>query len=218
MPGNLKIVEALPYRDRAEAGRRLVPLLEALGLERPLVLAVPRGGALIAEPVARGLDGDLDVVVVRKVGAPGNPELGLGAVGADGDAVLDRRLVESLDVSDEFLERQIAAEREEAVRRIEAYRGARALPEVGERDVVVVDDGIATGGTVRAAAGLLRARGPRRLALAVPVAPGDALERLRGLYDDVVCTSTPDPYLAVGQWYEDFHQVTDDEVRAVLAT
>jgi len=181
------------------------------------VLAVPRGGLLVAAPVAEALAGDLDVIVVRKVGAPGNPELGIGAVGASGDAMLDERLVSTLGVSERYLEREVGAQQDEARRRVGAYRGDAPPPAAAGRDVVVIDDGIATGGTVTAAGKLLRERQPRRLVLAVPVAPAESVPRLRDVYDDVVCLHTPEPYFAVGQWFVDFHQVSDDEVRRVLS-
>jgi predicted phosphoribosyltransferase len=183
-----------------------------------VVLGVPRGGVLVAAPVAGALDGELDVAVVRKVGAPGNPELGLGAVGATGPPVLDERLVAALGVPREFVEREVAAQRDEARRRVAAYRGDATPRRVEGRDAVVCDDGIATGGTVTAAAALLRARRPRRLVLAVPVAPVEGLARVREAFDESVCLYTPEPYFAVGQWFVDFHQVSDAEVRQALGT
>ena len=207
----------LPFADRRQAGRRLAVEVARLGLERPLVLGVPRGGVPVAAEVARALGGELDVIVVRKVGAPGNPELGLGAVGPEGEPYLDPRIMASVGPSDEHLEREVAAQREEARRRVLAYRGSHEQVTLAGRDVVVVDDGIATGGTVLAAGHILRAAGPRRLVLAVPVAPRESLTRVAEAYDEVVCPFTPDPYFAVGQWYDDFRQVTDAEVESLLS-
>jgi putative phosphoribosyl transferase len=208
---------ALPFTDRAEAGRELGQQVKRLALGRPVVGAIPRGGVAVAAPVAHALGSDLDVVVVRKIGAPRQPELGIGAVGPSGDPWLDERLVATLGVERDVLERLISAERAEAGRRVAAYRGSVPPLDVRDRDVVVVDDGIATGGTVIAAARLLRSQEPRRLVLAVPVAPAEGVRRAVEVYDEVVALHTPEPYYAVGQWYRDFHQVDDDEVRRLLA-
>jgi putative phosphoribosyl transferase len=208
----------LPYATREQAGEELGAVLRERDLHDPVVLGVPRGGVAVAAPVARILGATLDVIVVRKIGAPNNPELGIGAVGAWGEPWLDDRIVAMLRVTEPFLMKEIARQREEALRRVAEYRDPDAPLAVAGSDVIVVDDGIATGGTVTAAANLLRAQEPRRLILAVPVAPVEAVERLRAVYDDVCVVHLPTPYHAVGQWYRDFHQVSDAEVRTLLAS
>jgi len=206
------------FEDRRDAGRRLaVPLLRFKG-QRPIVLALPRGGVPVGYEIARALDAPLDVIVVRKLGAPGQPELGIGAV-VDGDhpqSVLNEEVVHELHVSSRFLESEIATELAEVHRRQALYRGGRPPLAVAGRVVIVVDDGIATGGSMRAALRGIRRAGPRRLVLAVPVAPPDTIEALRADVDEVVCLSTPAWFGAVGNFYRDFSQTTDDEVVELL--
>jgi putative phosphoribosyl transferase len=203
------------FADREEAGRLLAEALADLAGQDVVVLAIPRGGVTVAAEVARALDAPLDVVIPRKVGAPGNPELGLGAV-APGVRVLDERLIRTLGVDEPYLEREIAAQEEEIRRRERAYRGDAQPVEVRGKVAVVVDDGVATGGTAAAALRWARAQGASRVILAVPVSPPDAAVRLRDDADDVVVLGTPEPFFAVGQWYERFGQVPDEEVIRLL--
>lgn len=180
-----------------------------------VVLAIPRGGVIVAVPVARALSAPLDVVIPTKIRAPGNPELGLGAV-APGVRVLDEGLVERLGVDRAYLEEEIAREEAEIDRRARSYRGGRAPVELSGLTAVVVDDGVATGGTALAALAWARAQGPEVLVFAAPVGPPDALTRLAPACDAVVLVERPAGFFAVGQWYADFTQVDDDEVRAAL--
>ena len=207
---------ALPYADRSAAGDELGIVLGRLHLTDPLVLGVPRGGVAVAARVASALDASLDVIVVRKLGAPSNEELAIGAVGATGDVVIDDDLVASLRVADDYLGAEIARQQAEALRRRELYR-PEAGPPLEGRDVIVVDDGIATGSTVRAAGTIIRSASPRSLTLAVPVAPAESVARAQQVYDQVIAVHTPEPFYAVGQWYRDFHQVSDEEVSVLLA-
>jgi len=206
------------FRNRQEAGRTLAArLLEYKG-QHLLVLALPRGGVPVASEVAAALDAPLDVIVVRKLGAPGQPELGIGAV-VDGDqpqSVLNEEVVRELEVSNEYLRRETQLELEEIRRRQERYRRGRPRLPVDGRTVIVVDDGIATGASMRAALRGVRRGRPKRLVLAVPVAPPDTIESLRAEVDDVVCLSTPAFFQAVGQFYDDFRQTSDEEVVELL--
>ena len=203
------------FADRTEAGRRLVGALGHLEGEDVVILGVPRGGVEVAAEVARGHGWPLDIVIPRKVGAPMNPELGLGAV-APGVRVLDERMIQQLGVGPDYLEREIAAQEEEIRRRTEAYRKGREAVEVSGKVAVVVDDGVATGGTAAAALRWARAQSASRVVLAIPVAPREAITRLSKDADQVVCLATPDPFFAVGQWYEAFPQTSDREVVDLL--
>ena len=204
------------FEDRVDAGEKLAKALVDYSGADAVILAIPRGGVIVGEIVARQLGVPLDVVVPRKIGAPGNPELGLGAI-APGVRVIDPRMVEMLGVSESYLERQIAAEEEEIERRLGAYRGGRPPADVAGKVAVVVDDGVATGGTAFAALRWAKAQGASTVVLAVPVAPGASIGRLEQEADRVVVLSAPEPFFAVGEWYRRFDQTTDEEVVAALA-
>ena len=204
------------FRDRVDAGRRLAEQLQFLRGERPVVLALPRGGVPVGAEVARSLDAPLDVIVVRKLGVPFQPELGFGAVGEGGIRLLDRDLIGRARLS----ARDVAAvedkERRELDRRVRLYRGERPPIDVAGRTVVIVDDGLATGSTARVAVRVARAMGALRVVLAVPVAPPEAVPELEAEADRFVTVVTPSPFVGVGRWYEDFQQTSDDEVAVLL--
>jgi putative phosphoribosyl transferase len=204
------------YRDRVEAGARLAEEMERYRSDRPVVLGIPRGGVPVAAEVARRLGSVLDVIVARKLGAPGHEELALGAVTADGGRFLNADVVRALRVSDAYLETVTAREMAEAHRREQRFRGARAPAEVRGKLVILVDDGLATGATMVAAARALRARGPRRVVAAVPVGSGEAVAALAAEVDEVVCPRRPEPFVAIGLHYADFSQVEDAEVLKLL--
>jgi putative phosphoribosyl transferase len=180
------------------------------------VLGIPRGGVEVAAIVAQALGAPLDVVIPRKIGAPGNPELGLGAVAGDVE-VLDQRLIGLLGVGEEYLRREIDAQREEIARRSAAYRGNRPEVSLEGKIAVVVDDGVATGGTAAAALRWARSRGAAKVILAVPVAPAEAVRRLAQETDEIHVLAEPEPFYAVGQWYLDFPQVEDRRVIELLS-
>ena len=204
------------FADRREAGARLGEALSRFRGSPSVVLAIPRGGVVVGAEVARALDAPLDVVIPRKVGAPGNPELGLGAV-APGVRVLDERLIRDLGVSPSYLEEEIARQEREIERRSEAYRAGKPPLEVKGKTAIVVDDGVATGGTAVAATRWARRQGASHVVLAVPVAPRQSLPTLSREADEVVALATPEPFYAVGQWYGRFDQVSDEEVVATLS-
>lgn len=206
------------FADRADAGRHLAADVAARDFADPVVLGLPRGGLPVAVQVADRLDAPLDVIVVRKVGAPGHREFAVGALGEGGVEVIDNALVRRLGVPADALQSVIEQERRELQRRVARYRGQRAPVGVEGRTAVVVDDGIATGRTARAAADVLRARRAARLVLAVPVASRQAVSELRLVYDEVVVLRVPRSFVAVSPWYVDFTQTTDAEVERLLAS
>ncbi|WP_347258351.1 phosphoribosyltransferase [Methylocaldum sp.] len=205
------------FENRTDAGRKLAEALGAYaGRSDLIVLALPRGGVPVAYEVARALKAPLDLLIVRKLGTPGNPELAMGAIASGGASVLNRDVVSIYRISDEVIENAAAKERQELERRERLYRGDRPYPDIENRCIIVVDDGIATGATMRAGLAALRQRNPSCIVVAVPLAPVDTVERLRAEVDEVVCLMTPEPFFAVGQGYRDFSQTTDDEVREIL--
>jgi len=215
-----ELQEVRVYATREEAGRMLARRLSSYRQANVVVLGIPRGGLPVAREVAAALGAPLDVVVVRKLGAPSQPELGIGAV-VDGDhprAIFNQDIIEHLGVEDEYIKDEIARQLKEVHRRETAYRGGRPKVTLAGKTVIVVDDGIATGSSVRAALRGVRRQKPERLVLAVPVAPAESLEALRSDADEIVCLETPEDFFAVGQFYRDFHQVSDDEVKAILQT
>jgi putative phosphoribosyl transferase len=205
------------FADRRDAGRRLAERLLPLTDEEPVVVALPRGGVPVAEEVARGLGAPLEILAVRKLGAPHNPEYGIGAIAEDGTRVFDPEALAVLGIDNATLGAIVARESEELRRRVIAYRGDRPPLDLAGRTVIVVDDGVATGVTDTAALRSVRSRGPRWLLLAVPVGPPESIARLRGEADEVVCLLAPAHLYGVGQWYHDFSQVSDDEVIAALS-
>lgn len=204
------------YEDRRDAGRRLAERVAELELDDPVVLGLPRGGVPVAVEIAGRLGAPLDVVVVRKVGAPHNPEYGIGAVGEGDVVILNEEPMRQLGLSRDDLQDSIQAEQDELKRRVDRYRRGREAVPLADRSVVVVDDGLATGVTATAAARVLRARGVEHIVLAIPVGPPDNVEQVGTHYDDVVVLQTPDRFRAVGMWYRDFGQTTDDEVVDLL--
>jgi predicted phosphoribosyltransferase len=204
------------FADRREAGRALAAALASLASERPLVLALPRGGVPVGYEVARALGASLDVFIVRKLGVPGHEELAMGAIASGGAVVFNRQLVQHLGVTPARLREVVHREACELARRERMYRRGRRPPEVRGRTAVLVDDGLATGSTMRAALKALRSLGPARTIVGVPVGAVEACRELGDQADRVVCVATPEPFQAVGLWYGDFSETPDAEVIELL--
>ena len=207
----------MTFRDRADAGRQLTKLLAHYAArDDVLVLALPRGGVPVGFEVARALGVPLDVFLVRKLGVPGHEELAMGAIASGGVRVLNARVVRNLGSDRAVIEQITAVERQELERREREYRDGRPPPDVCGKTVILVDDGLATGSTMRAAVVAVRKLGPARVVVAVPVGAADTCEVFKSEADETICAHQPDTFAAVGAWYDDFSQTTDDEVRALL--
>ena len=204
------------FKDRVEAGQILANKLTKYADQNPLVLALPRGGLPVAFEVAKTLKAPLDVYIVRKLGVPGQEELAMGAIATGGVRVLNQPVVDSMQISEEEIETETRKEQAELSRREELYRAGRPPLEVSKRTVILIDDGIATGSTIKAAIAALKKQDASRIIVGVPVAPLSTIEELKNEVDEVVCVSTPDFFIAISVWYDVFPQITDDEVREFL--
>jgi len=205
------------FRDRTDAGRKLATRLKHYAdREDVLVLALPRGGVPVAYEVAKELNAPLDVFLVRKLGVPGHEELAMGAIASGGVRVLNEDIVNYLRIPNQVIDIVAANEQRELERRARAYRGDRPPPDVKDRIVILIDDGLATGSTMRAAAESLRLQQPRRIVVAVPVSSRETCDEFRSEVDEIVCAYTPEHFQGVGLWYEDFSQTSDEEVRELL--
>lgn len=199
------------FRDRMDAGEQLARLLDDRDVEADIVLAIPRGGLPVGRAVADALGLPLDIIAARKIGAPGNPELAIGAVASDGSVWLNDRLIDRIGVDDSYIDDGIDRERENAQAKVDRYRMGRREPEIAGKKVLIVDDGVATGATTTACIRQVKNAGADRVILGIPVGPPDSIERLGSEVDEVVCVQTPPHFGAVGQFYETFTQVTDEE-------
>jgi putative phosphoribosyl transferase len=206
----------VPFRDREQAGKALGRSVKELADKDAVVLAIPRGGVVVGREVAKAIGAALDVIVTRKIGAPGEPEYALGAVTQSGEVILDERAIELLHVGRDYLDKEAANQREEVKDRMRRFRGDRPFPSLKGKVVVIVDDGIATGNTVLAALRSVKMQGPKSVIVAVPVGPAETIAKLTNEADEVVCLETPEPFFAIGQFYSEFPQVEDDEVRQIL--
>ena len=204
------------FRDRKDAGRRLLKELERFRTENPLILAVPRGGVVLAQEMIKELALEWDLIIPRKIGAPHNKEVAIGAVSYDGSYFTDEGYVDMLGVSNRYIEAEAAFQLDEIKRRMREYRGTDDFPNVKDRTVIIVDDGIATGFTILAAIKSVKKQGADKVVIAVPVAPRDTVERLSKEVDEVICLEVPEEFYAVGMHYESFSEVTEAEIAAIM--
>ncbi|MEM1942476.1 MAG: phosphoribosyltransferase [Candidatus Caldarchaeum sp.] len=204
------------FYDRADAGRRLAKHLGKRVQGECVVLAIPRGGVVVGFEVAKQLNCPLDVVISRKIGAPSQPELAVGAVAEDGTIFIDEEIARIVGASEEYIRQTASEENREARRRAEVYRMGRPMLDLRGRTVVLVDDGLATGLTMKAAVHMARSKGAERIVVAIPVAPPESVEKLKRIADEVVCLETPTDFFAIGQFYDRFEQLSDEEVISIL--
>ncbi|MHB0775833.1 phosphoribosyltransferase [Halomonas sp. WWR20] len=208
----------LPFTNRVEAGQALAQQVQSfLDLDNPLVLGLPRGGVPVAAQIAKAFDAPLDVMIVRKLGVPGQEEVAMGAIASGGVTFMNHPLITRLGIAPDDVQRITLSETRELERRERTYRGERPYPDLRDRQVILVDDGIATGASMRAAVQALQKLGARECIVAVPVAPPDTAAELESEVDALVCLATPESFGGVGQWYEDFNQTSDEEVIECLA-
>lgn len=204
------------YKNRQDAGKLLIKEIKKLSLENPLVLAIPRGGVVVAKEIAEELKAPLDLVTSRKIGLPTNPELAIGAVTQDGTILLNQLLIERFNISNQEVVEEAEIIFKEIKRRLETYRGSSNIPPIEGRSIIIVDDGIATGFTVQASIAFIKNYNPREIVLAVPVAARDIIESFEKELDKVICPLAPEDFYAVGQFFQDFSQVTDEEVINIM--
>jgi len=204
------------FNDRAEAGRALAKSLSDYKGKKVVVFAIPRGGVVLAYEVAKALDAPLDLIIPRKIGAPNEPEFAIGAVTEDGTTILNQDAIQYLGVPDVYIQQEVKRQIAEIKRRMERYLGYRPRPSVEGKTVILVDDGVATGATIRAAIASIKKKKPDSIVLAIPVGPPDTVEELRKEVDLVVCLMTPEPFFAIGQFYRRFEQLNDEEVVQIL--
>lgn len=205
------------FVDRIDAGNRLASVLKDFSGKKGIVLAIPRGGVVVGSVIAKSLNLPLDVIIPRKIGAPYNPELAIGAVAEDGTAILDNHLIKYLGVDLEYVKEETEGQKKEIERRLKLYRQDISYPILKGLDVIVVDDGIATGSTMKAALASVKNRGAASITVAVPIGPTSTIEELNKIADRVVCLYTPEYFQAIGQFYKDFSQTTDEEVIKLLS-
>ena len=204
------------FSDRVEAGRRLASELRDFEGKNAIVLAIPRGGVVVGYEIAKALSLPLDVIIPRKIGAPDNPELAIGAMTEDGTIILDKKLVSYLGVPSGYIEEESRQQKHEIERRLKMYRQGEPYPNLKGMEVILVDDGIATGSTMKAALASVKSRGAKTVTVAVPVGPPETIQELKRLADRVVCPYTPEYFGAIGQFYRDFDQTSDEEVIELL--
>lgn len=204
------------FKDRVDAGKRLADNLKKYKNKKNLlILALPRGGVVVAKPISRMLNAILDLIIPRKIGAPENPELAIGAI-CENEYTLNDSLILSLSIDEKYIKDQIEKEKKEAERRKQIYRKGKKEPEIQNRRIILVDDGIATGSTMKASIKYVRSQNPQKIIVAIPVAPRHILEELSSICDEIICLYSPINFMAIGQFYENFSQTTDEEVLALL--